>query len=82
MTYEKYIKDNKLKEEYRYDVMGHKIKQVDYKNGDPIKSTAYSYNSDGLVDVENISNLINNQRIGNYYLARAEINSFKKIIIL
>lgn len=58
LSIEKYLKEQELREDYRYDSQGHKIKQTDYKSNKKIRITTYSYNKDGLVDVENIFNVL------------------------
>lgn len=60
VNYEKYYKDYELKEDYSYDSAGHIVRKGEYKNKDKIRDTAYQYNSDGLVALEKIFNLINN----------------------
>lgn len=58
---EKYYKDLKIKEEYRYDSSLHKIKQSEYLNDEVITITIYNYNTEGLVEKEEILNLISNK---------------------
>ncbi|MCK4796528.1 MAG: hypothetical protein KAT05_04060 [Spirochaetes bacterium] len=63
LYHEKYYKQKEIKEAYRYDSDGHKIKQEEYKNNKKIRITTYQYNNDGLVDIERILNLLNKQTI-------------------
>jgi hypothetical protein len=58
---EKYYKDRKIAEEYFYDNMGHKTHQTEYLNEKPFKNTTYFYNQDGLVEREEILNILTNQ---------------------
>ncbi len=60
LSYEKYYKNNEIREDYSYDFVGHMIRKGEYKEKNKIKDITYRYNSDGLVDVERVSNLINN----------------------
>jgi len=55
---ERYFKDNKLKEEYRYNRSGHKTKETVYLNNEPISITIFNYNKEGVVDKEEILNTI------------------------
>lgn len=59
---EKYFKENIITEEYYYNQNRHKIRQLEYKNSSLIKDTSYSYNKDGLVEYEEITNTLNNQK--------------------
>lgn len=62
LSEEKYYKEKQIKEEYKYDNLGHKIRQTDYlTNNQAYKITVFSYNKDGLVDKEEIVNLLTNQ---------------------
>src|SRR4030043_406017 len=61
--YRSNYKDNEIQAEYRYDDKGHKIKQEEYKDKNKIRITTYGYNNDGLVDTENIYNVLNKQSI-------------------
>lgn len=67
LSHEKYYKDQLITAEYRYDSEGHKIKQVEYKNNNKIKVITFRYNEDGLVDREEIINLVNNTTINVKY---------------
>ncbi|HOV13835.1 MAG TPA: hypothetical protein PK771_06090 [Spirochaetota bacterium] len=58
---EKYYKDLKIKEEYRYNRSGHKVKQTEFLNGNAISITIFYYNKEGLVEKEEILNLISNK---------------------
>ncbi len=67
LNQEKYYKDNQIQAEYRYDDKGHKIKQEEYKDSSKIRITTYTYNNDGLVDTENVYNVLNKQSISVKY---------------
>ncbi|MBN2547072.1 MAG: hypothetical protein JXB50_14820 [Spirochaetes bacterium] len=67
LNQEKYYKENIIQAEYRYDDKGHKIKQEEYKDNNKIRITSYTYNSDGLVDTENIYNILSKQYISVKY---------------
>lgn len=60
LNYEKYFSDNIIKEDYIYDLAGHLLKKGDFKDNNKIKETTYTYNKDGLVDIEKVMNLLNN----------------------
>ncbi|HOL57330.1 MAG TPA: hypothetical protein PLD75_07205 [Spirochaetota bacterium] len=59
---EKYFKENIIMEEYYYNPNRHKIRQLEYKNGSLIKEINYTYNKDGLVEYEEIINILNKQK--------------------
>ncbi|HPO49087.1 MAG TPA: hypothetical protein PLO89_02080 [Spirochaetota bacterium] len=58
---EKYYKDKKLKEEYRYNAFGHKVKQSEFLNDELFTITVFSYNKEGLVEKEEILNLVSDK---------------------
>lgn len=61
LSRERYYKKGKIEEEYRYDSLGHKIKQIDYNNNKQIRFITYKYNKQGLVEKTELLNLINNK---------------------
>ena len=58
---ESYIKEGVLSEMYYYDRLGHKIREENYKNGQIIKVSTFSYNREGLVSLESTESKISNQ---------------------
>ncbi len=58
---ESYIKEGVLSEIYYYDRQGHKIREENYKNGQIIKASTFSYNREGLVSLESVESKISNQ---------------------
>ena len=58
---ESYIKEGVLSEIYYYDRQGHKIREENYKNGQIIKVSTFSYNREGLVSLESTESKISNQ---------------------
>ncbi len=60
LDYEKYYKDNSIKEDYNYDILNHLLRKGEYKDNKKIKETTYTYNNEGLVDLEKVLNLLNN----------------------
>jgi hypothetical protein len=58
---EKYYKSGQIAEEYRYNSRGHKTTQIDYKNRKRIRTTSYQYNKNGLVDYEEVYNVLRKQ---------------------
>jgi hypothetical protein len=54
LDYEYYYKDKKINEESKYDNLGHKVMLLEYLNGSKFRKTQYSYNSDGVVEKEEI----------------------------
>jgi hypothetical protein len=61
LDYESYIKEGVLSEMYYYDRQGHKIREENYKNGQIIKVSTFSYNREGLVSLESTESKISNQ---------------------
>jgi antitoxin component YwqK of YwqJK toxin-antitoxin module len=61
LSKEYYYKEGLLAEEYFFDSDGHKIKQIEYKNSKPLKTSTYLYNKEGMVEIENSINELNNQ---------------------
>ena len=53
---EMYYKERVLTEESKYDRNAHKTLFIEYHNGKILKTTKYQYNSDGVVDREEIYN--------------------------
>ncbi len=78
---ELYFKDGEIREEYRYDKNALKIKQVDYLNSKIFRTTLYSYNSDGLIEREDITNnLTNGKTVVKYrYDSKFRIKQIEKI---
>ena len=64
---ESYIKEGVLSEIYYYDRQGHKIREENYKNGQIIKVSTFSYNREGLVSLESTESKISNQVIETRY---------------
>jgi len=78
---EVYFKDGEIKEEYRYDKKSLKIKQIDYLNGKLFRTTLFTYNSDNLIDKEDITNnLTNGKTFVKYrYDSKFRIKQIEKI---
>jgi len=78
---ERYFKDGEIKEEYRYDKNSLKIKQVDYLNGKIFRTTLFTYNSDGLIDKESITNNLTNGKtsVKYRYDSKFRIKQIEKI---